>query len=68
MTLVLKPDLDMVNMYHHTKNEISMSRQSKIIVQNGQTHSYRQYENITFPHTLTVTRNKSIFGSITKMT
>ena len=31
MTLVLKLDLDMVKMYHHTKNEVYMSRLSKVI-------------------------------------
>ena len=31
MTLVLKLDLDMVKMYDHTKNEVSMSRHSKVI-------------------------------------
>ena len=31
MTLVLKPDLDMVKMSHHTKNEVSVSRYSKVI-------------------------------------
>ena len=31
MTLILKPDLDMVKMYLHTKNEVSMSRGSKVI-------------------------------------
>ena len=30
MTLVLKLDLDMVKMSHHTKNEFSMSRHSKV--------------------------------------
>ena len=33
MILVLKFDLDMVKMYHHTKNEVSMSRHSKVIAQ-----------------------------------
>ena len=33
MTLILKFDLDMVKMYHHTKNEVSMSRHSKVISQ-----------------------------------
>ena len=33
MTLVLKPNLDIVKMYHHTKNEVSMSRHSKVIAQ-----------------------------------
>ena len=31
MTLILKLDLDMVKMYLYTKNEISMSRGSKVI-------------------------------------
>ena len=31
MTLILKPDLDMVKMTHHTKNKVSMSRHSKIL-------------------------------------
>ena len=39
MTLVLKSDLDMVKMYHHTKNEVSMSRHSKVIARTDrQTH------------------------------
>ena len=61
MTLILKFDLDMVKMYHHTKNEVSMSRHSKVIAQTDtQTdthtdrHTHRQYENITFPHTWVV--------------
>ena len=33
MALVLKLDLDMVKMYHHTKTEVSMSRHSKVIAQ-----------------------------------
>ena len=31
MTLILKLDLDMVKMYLHTKNEVSMLRDSKVI-------------------------------------
>ena len=31
MTLVLELDLDIVKMSHHTKNEVSMSRHSKVI-------------------------------------
>ena len=31
MTLILKLDLDMVKMYLHTKNEVSMLRHSKVI-------------------------------------
>ena len=47
MTLILKLDLDMVKMYMHTKNEVSMSRGSKVIARtdrntdrqtDGQTH------------------------------
>ena len=32
MTLILKLDLDMVRMYLHAKNEVSMPRGSKVIV------------------------------------
>ena len=31
LTLILKLDLDIVKMYHHTKNEVSMSTGSKVI-------------------------------------
>ena len=54
MTLVLKPDLDMVKMYYHTKNEVSMSSHSKVIARmNRHTdrHTGRQCENITFLRT-----------------
>ena len=61
MTLILKLDLDMVKMYHHTKTEVSMSKHSKVIARTDtqadiQTdrHTQRQYENITFPHTQAV--------------
>ena len=54
MTLILKLDLDIVKMYHHTKNEDSMSTPSKVIAQTDtqtyrhtDTHTHRQYENIT---------------------
>ena len=53
MTLVLKLDVDIVKLYHHTKTEVSMSRHSKVTSQmDRQTH--RQYEIITFPHTRAV--------------
>ena len=52
MTLVLIFDLDIVKIYCHTKNEVSMSRHSNII------RTDRQYENITFLHMQTV---KTIF-------
>ena len=61
MTLVLKLDLDMVKMSHHTKNEFSMSRHSKVFActdtqtdRHTDTQIHRQYENITFPHTRAV--------------
>ena len=39
MTLILKFDLDMVKMYLHTKNEVSMLRGSKVIARTDrQTH------------------------------
>ena len=46
MTLILKHDLDMVRMYLHTKNEVSMSSGSKVIVwTDGQTdrHNRKHY-------------------------
>ena len=33
MTLVLNLDLDMVKILYHTKNEVSMSKHSKVIAQ-----------------------------------
>ena len=33
MTLVLKLDLDMIKILYHTKNEVSMSKHSKVIAQ-----------------------------------
>ena len=52
MTLILKLDLDIVKMYHHTKNEVSMSIPSKVIARTDRqtdthTHTHRHYENIT---------------------
>ena len=56
MTLILTLDLDMVKMYHHTKNEVSMSNHSKAIAQTDRqihtqtdrhTHTHRHDENIT---------------------
>ena len=51
MTLILKLDLDMLKMYHHTKNEVSMSAHSKVTVQKV-THrqTYRHYRAITSRH------------------
>ena len=39
LTLILKLDLDMVKVFHHTKNEVSMSGNSKVI---AQTDRHRQ--------------------------
>ena len=41
MTLILKLDLDMVKMYLHTKNEVSMSKGLKVIAwTDKQTHRH----------------------------
>ena len=48
MTLILKLDLDMAKMSHHTKNEVSMSRHSKVTAQthtHTHTHTHRQTQN-----------------------
>ena len=53
MTLICKPDLDMVKMYLYTKNEVSLSRGSKSYSLNRQKHRDRHTdmtENITYPH------------------
>ena len=60
MTLILKLNLDMVKMYHHTKNEVSMSTGSKVIVQTDththtHTHTDRQTDRQTHTHTHTHT-------------
>ena len=50
MTFTLKLDPDIVKMYHHTKNEVSMSTGSKVIAWTDtqtDTHTHRHYENIT---------------------
>ena len=52
MTLILKLGLDMVKMYLHTKNEVSMSRGSKIIARTDrnmdrQTETDRQIDRQT---------------------
>ena len=53
MTLILKLDLDMVKMYHHTKNEVSMSTPSKVIAQTDrQTHTHTHTtKTLPLPHT-----------------
>ena len=52
MTLIL--NLDIVKMYHHTKNEVSMPTDLKVIARTDpQTHrqtdkhTHRHYENVT---------------------
>ena len=49
MTLILKLYLDIAKMYHHTKNEVSMSTASKVIARtetHRHTHTHDD-ENIT---------------------
>ena len=41
MTLILKLDLDMVKMYHHTKHEGSMPRHSKVLARTDR-NTHRQ--------------------------
>ena len=52
MTVIFKLDLDMVKMYLHTKNEISMSRGSKVIAWTDRDTDRQadMTENITYPH------------------
>ena len=73
MTLVLKLDLDMVKMYHYTKNEVSMLRHSRVIACTDKqtdrqidTQTDRQYENITFPHRRVVNINFPILEHLKK--
>ena len=47
LTLMAKLDLDMANMTHHIKNEVSMSRQSKVVAQTERyTHTDRQTHTV----------------------
>ena len=57
MTLILKLDLDMVKMYRHTKNEVSMLRGSKVYSLNRQKHrqTHRQTDRQTHTQTDTQT-------------
>ena len=51
MPLILKLDLDMIKMSHHTKNEISMLRHSKVIARTDrQTHTYRDTQTHSQKH------------------
>ena len=49
MTLVLKLDLDIVKMSHHTKNEVFMSRHSEVIALTD-THTHRLTDRQTETH------------------
>ena len=54
MTLVCELVLDIVKMSYHTKNEVSMSRHSKVIACTGthtdrHTHTHRQYKKHYLP-------------------
>ena len=56
MTLILKLDLDIIKMYHHIKNEVSMPRHPKVIAQTDRQihrhthrHTDRQYEKHYLP-------------------
>ena len=69
MALVLKLDLDMVKILYHTKNEVSMSKHSKVIARTDRqthihTHTHTEYENITFPHTRAVTTVNKDEGNV----
>ena len=60
MTLVLTLDLDMIKMYHHTKNEVSvMAFKSYSLYRHTDRQTHRQYENITFPHTRAVIKQNN---------
>ena len=55
MTVILKLDLDMVKMYLHTKNEVSMSSSSKVIVwtdRNTDRQTYRHTDRHDWKHYL----------------
>ena len=54
MTLILKPDLDIVKIYYHTKNEVSMSTGSKVIAQTDK-HTDRQTDWHTHTHNENIT-------------
>ena len=56
MTLILEPDVDMVKMYHHAKNKISLSNSFKSYSQNRQTDTHT-HTTKTLPHTREVINN-----------
>ena len=51
MTLILKLELDIVKMYHHTKNEVCMSTDSTDTGRQTDTHTH--YKNITVTREVT---------------
>ena len=75
MTLILKLGLDMVKMYLHTKNEVSMLSGSKVIAwtdRNTDRQTDRQTDmtkNITYPHMRVVKSKQEMisFESTVKM-
>ena len=63
MTSILKLGLDMIKMYLHTKNEVSMSRKNYSLNRQTDRQTDRQIdrqtdmtENITYPYTQVVIR------------
>ena len=46
MILILKLDLDMVKMYHHTKYQVSMSTHSKVIAQTDKQTDIRTHTDM----------------------
>ena len=60
MTLILKLDLDIVKMYLHTKNEVSMSSSSKkVIAEQIETQTDRHTDRQTHRQTDTQTHRQT---------
>ena len=53
MTLILKLDINMLNVYHQTKNEVSMSTHSKVLVRTDRETTDRQMNTLTEAQILT---------------
>ena len=70
MTLKLKHDLDIVKMYHHTKNEVSMLTSSKVIAQTDRQTDTHTHTHMTKtkppPHTWEVNIPFSINFDVSK--
>ena len=58
MTLICKVDLDIVKMYRHTKNEVSMSTGSKDIVRTDTDRHTDMTKTLPLPHKREVIRDK----------